>query len=107
MSGNVVGRGSGALCPTVRGDEHVGLAEQQAAARSPVTPELASGDPPVDGANLDPAQQGHFALGQELFIRSATVPHARLPRSLVSKSGATRPWSPTLQTGSFAHPVLC
>src|SRR5437763_17181876 len=63
----------GLLPRSIGHHEHICLAEQQAAARSPVVPELARRDPSVDGANFDAAQQGNLAIREKLFVGSLTL----------------------------------
>src|SRR6267142_6757293 len=58
--------------------QHIALSKQQAAARDPETPDLASRHPSVNGADLYSAQVRDFALRQELFAREVFIPHRRL-----------------------------
>ena len=66
----------GAPLPPVGRHEHVPVSKQQTAARNAEASELAGSDPSVDGADVDAAEIGDFALGEELVIPgAANLPH--------------------------------
>jgi hypothetical protein len=70
---------SDALLPSISREQHISLSKEQAAARYPVTLDLAGRHPSVNGANLYPTQLGDFAFRQKLFARSAFVRHTASP----------------------------
>jgi hypothetical protein len=70
---------SDALRPSISRQQHILLSKEQAAARYPVTLDLAGSHPSVNGANLHPTQLRDFAFGQKLFTRTALVRHTASP----------------------------
>src|SRR6266404_6181382 len=70
---------SDALLPSISREQHITLSKEQAAARYPVTLDLARSHPSVDGANLNPTQLRDFTFRQKLFTRSAFVRHTASP----------------------------
>jgi len=70
---------SDALLPSISRQQHIPLSKEQAAARYPVTLDLARGHPSVDGANLNPTQLRDFAFRQKLLTRTALVRHTASP----------------------------
>jgi len=70
---------SDALLPSISRQQHISLSKEQAAARYPVTLDLARSHPSVNGANLNPTQLRDFAFGQKLLTRTALVRHTASP----------------------------
>jgi len=70
---------SDALLPSISRQQHIPLSKEQAAARYPVTLDLAGSHPSVDGANLNPTQLRDFAFRQKLLTRAALVRHTASP----------------------------
>jgi hypothetical protein len=70
---------SDALRASISRQQHIPLSKEQAAARYPVTLDLAGSHPSVDGANLNPTQLRDFAFRQKLLTRTALVRHTASP----------------------------